>query len=227
MQPPGARTSPPAAPPGQVQGIAHREPMTCSGFDDYQARALDTAFHPPQLAVLYEATGLTGEALEVVEIALGRLVGQPSTATAVSELGDVCWYAAALTHRLGLPLSVVAGTDNLDRFAADARATDDLAALDAEVQLAAGAMQLAVLCGRVLETVKKTARGDDGPALLPLQLSGARTDAVAALVGLAVRRVAVLAELCGTSLTEVCDTNLDKLAARAFRGTLSGEGSTR
>lgn len=194
--------------------------MTSTSFDEYQRSALWTAFHPGELAVLYEAVGLSGEASEVLELALAQLDGAAVGPEIVAELGDVCWYAAALAARLGVPLSVVAGTDNIAACAAaDVREHGDA--------LVASAARLTVLCGRLLETVKKAARGDDGPRTLPLELSEARTEVVVALLGLVLAQVACTAELSGSNLTGACDANIAKLVRRRANGTLTGDGSAR
>ena len=197
--------------------------MAPTSFDQYQVGALATAIGTGELAVIYEAVGLVGEASEVAEIALAELTGTPVDSALVGELGAVCWYAAALTAALGLPLSAVTGTDDVEEFAADARSAESLAALG----LGAAALELTVACGRLLETVKKAARGDDGPRTLPLTLSAARTATIIELVATVLARVAGIAEQSGATLADALEANAAKLARRRANDTITGDGSAR
>ena len=81
------------------------------GFDYYQSKCSETAIFPEDLAIEYLTLGLMSEAGEVAgkikkKIRDGEL---PNHRQQVSdELGDVFWYLAMLTDRMGLNLSDVA-----------------------------------------------------------------------------------------------------------------------
>jgi NTP pyrophosphatase (non-canonical NTP hydrolase) len=92
-------------------------------FDAYQAATADTAIYPRDVALVYTALGLVGEAGEVAG-AIKRILRDdggtltPARAAAIrDELGDVLWYVARLAAELGLSLDDVAGA-NLARRSA-------------------------------------------------------------------------------------------------------------
>lgn len=97
-------------------------------FDEYQAKAGETAIYPGSgdtLGVLYTALGLAGEAGEVANKVKkvvrdngGRL--DITTRSAIGkEIGGVLWYCAMLADELGIELSGVA-QQNLDVLASRA-----------------------------------------------------------------------------------------------------------
>ena len=81
------------------------------GFDYYQSRCNETALFPEDVAVEYLTMGLCSEAGEVAgKIKKKIRDGEPADFRdqISAELGDVFWYLAMLTDRLGLNLSDVA-----------------------------------------------------------------------------------------------------------------------
>ncbi len=91
-------------------------------FNDYQKAARKTAIYPETARVLYSTLGLVGEAGEVANKVKkifrdddGDVTSKRKAAIA-SELGDVCWYLAALATDLGLNLGDIA-QENLDILA--------------------------------------------------------------------------------------------------------------
>jgi NTP pyrophosphatase (non-canonical NTP hydrolase) len=87
-------------------------------FDEYQQKALKTAYTDPQHAgTLMEKTiwamGIAGEAGEVVEkwkkiVAYkGGQISTEDTEELKKELGDVVWYVALLADSLGLSFDEV------------------------------------------------------------------------------------------------------------------------
>jgi len=81
------------------------------GFDYYQSRCNETALFPEDVAVEYLTMGLCSEAGEVAgKIKKKIRDGEPADfrEQISAELGDVFWYLAMLTDRLGLNLSDVA-----------------------------------------------------------------------------------------------------------------------
>lgn len=99
-------------------------------FNEYQAKAVQTAIYPEAGTHTYNATsyavlGLTNEAGEVA----GKLkkiwrdfdgvVDHHHHEDLAAELGDVLWYAAALANEIGTTLEVVAKM-NLEKLASRA-----------------------------------------------------------------------------------------------------------
>jgi NTP pyrophosphatase (non-canonical NTP hydrolase) len=81
------------------------------GFDYYQSRCNETAIFPEDEAIEYLTLGLLSEAGEVAgKIKKKIRDGEPADyrEQLSAELGDVFWYLAVLTDRLGLNLSDVA-----------------------------------------------------------------------------------------------------------------------
>jgi NTP pyrophosphatase (non-canonical NTP hydrolase) len=88
------------------------------GFDWYQSKCSETVVFDEDVAVEYLTLGLASEAGEVA----GKLKkkmrdGEPYDFKdqMASELGDVFWYLAVLTDRMGLNLSDIA-FDNLNKL---------------------------------------------------------------------------------------------------------------
>jgi len=81
------------------------------GFDYYQSKCNDTALFPEDVALEYLTLGLCSEAGEVagkVKKAIRDGTPPDFKEQIELELGDVFWYLAMLTDRLGLSLSDVA-----------------------------------------------------------------------------------------------------------------------
>ena len=82
-------------------------------LNEYQQKALETAFYPNEYKVIYPALGLTGEAGEVAD-KVKKIIrdnnGEMSKEKAVElakELGDVLWYIATLAHDIGFTLEEI------------------------------------------------------------------------------------------------------------------------
>jgi NTP pyrophosphatase (non-canonical NTP hydrolase) len=81
------------------------------GFNWYQEKCNDTAIFPEEKAEEYLAMGLCSEAGEVAGKVKKKIRdGEPEgyQAALAAELGDVFWYLAVLTDRLGLSLGDLA-----------------------------------------------------------------------------------------------------------------------
>lgn len=91
-------------------------------FNEYQTAALETATYPKRgNNLIYPAMGLAGEAgettdkvkkywrnLGVSEILSADDLKPEQVTELIKEIGDVLWYAAALSSELGFPLEIVA-----------------------------------------------------------------------------------------------------------------------
>lgn len=168
-------------------------------FASYALVAARTALYPRRGANLeYPALGVVGESGEVSEKVLGGDV--PGLLT---ELGDVCWYVAALAAEAGLDpsglRSAPASPDSLERLG----------------------LLLSVRAGRAAERVKKVGRDDAGV------LSDEVRTLLASDLSLVLGVLAALAEAVGSSLSYVTELNAEKLASRSERGVLSGSGDER
>lgn len=108
-----------------------------------------------------------------------------------------------------------------DEFQARASAT---AVYPASTGLMYCALGLAGEAGEVANKVKKIARGDYNGK--PDEAERVRQEIVKEL-GDVLWYVAMVATECDTALGDVARMNVEKLAARAARGTLQGEGDNR
>lgn len=83
-------------------------------LNEYQEGALETAFFPIQHNVIYPTLGLTGEAGEVADKVKkiirdkDGILTQTDAVEIAKELGDVLWYIAVLSDKLGFTLQEVA-----------------------------------------------------------------------------------------------------------------------
>ncbi len=85
-------------------------------LNEYQKRALSTAFHPEKSKVIYPALGLASEAGEVSGKVKKWVRGDDGEGamseerrmTLRDEIGDVLWYVAVLSHDLGFELDEIA-----------------------------------------------------------------------------------------------------------------------
>jgi hypothetical protein len=171
-------------------------------FVDYAQQAASTAIYPEHLRVIYPTLGLAGEAGELVAL-LDRAAdgGVVETDLVLGEIGDVAWYVAALAS----DLEVAAG----------------LHLPEIGVGLPARPAALPVEVGIVAEQVKKAHRDHGG------ELPEERRVRVVAALQQVLLLLASAAETAGSTLPDVLDANLAKLASRQRRGALGGDGDRR
>lgn len=90
-------------------------------LNEYQSRALRTAFYPADYGLVYTALKLNGEAGEYAEHVGKALRDDDGDITEqrhwllIKELGDVLWYIAACAKEIGVTLEEV-GQINLDKL---------------------------------------------------------------------------------------------------------------
>ena len=95
--------------------------MVENTFDMYQRAALTTAIFSEDVAVIYPTLGLVSEAGEVADKIKKILRDKEGIFTdddkhaIMKELGDVLWYVAVLSNKLGFDLSSVANV-NLEKL---------------------------------------------------------------------------------------------------------------
>ena len=90
-------------------------------LDEYQQKALETAFYPKEYKVIYPALGMNGEAGEVADKvkkiirdtvimtdANGSIIlPENKRVELAKEVGDVLWYIATLAHDIGFTLEEI------------------------------------------------------------------------------------------------------------------------
>lgn len=175
--------------------------------EGYLEAAARTAIYSPQWAVLYPALGLGNEAAELAEKVL-RVPEEPAQAV-LGELGDVLWYVAALARDARVAEDELVWTALPESFTQPWNA-------DRNSLLSA----LLTAAGNAQGHVKKALRDHDG------DLNQRRDGLVAELRQVLVYADA-LASAYGTSLHAVAAANIAKLADRAARNTLQGDGDVR
>lgn len=87
-------------------------------LNEYQVEALKTAIYPENYSIIYPTLGLAGEAGEVADKVKkvirdnkGKFTDSIRKDIAL-ELGDVLWYVAVLSDRLGFKLSEIGEMNN-------------------------------------------------------------------------------------------------------------------
>lgn len=166
----------------------------------YLDAAATTAVYSPQWSVVYPALGLGNEVAELVEKVEA---GAPAN-DVLAELGDVLWYVAALAR--------------------DARIMHDelfWTVRPGMPLLAAHSMNKMVMAaGAAQGHVKKALRDHDGDL-------DARRGALQSELALLLHSADDIATYYGSTIDVVAAANLAKLASRAARNTLQGDGDVR
>ena len=172
----------------------------------YQQAASATAVYPRHLRVLYPTLGLAGEVGELIEALEDRDAdGTVDPAVLIGEFGDVCWYIAALSADLGVPLGGSGIHPTPDAVAAPLSSPS----------------ALAVTVGVIAEQVKKTVRDHQG------NMPAARLRTVEGQLSRLLGQLTAAAAGCGLRLEDVLDANVAKLTSRKQRGQLHGDGNLR
>jgi len=188
-------------------------------FNEYQQAALTTAIYPGRGGNLaYPSLGLAGEAGEICEKIRIGLVTNESRKALAKELGDVLWYVAVTADELGASLSEVANCQQRTGIGAYQKA---IGGVPASGPHRSTALSLAGSAGAVCDRVKKMFR-DDGS-----RLTKSRRTVILADLGEVLRYVSVLATELGESLERIAEMNIEKLASRKRRGTITGDGDNR
>lgn len=178
------------------------------------ARAL--AIYPSERVYEYPSLGLGGEIGELCEKLDARefRVREVTDTDLRKEFGDVLWYV--------MNTALDAGID-IDELIPDC-CSGMRAVTFAEIQKAVPASRpgvLAGLGGKACELAKKYIRDD------ALKLTDERRDKVHMTLIEILLCLGGLCNVCGLSLEEAAQENLDKLRSRRERGTLQGSGDNR
>ncbi|MFT4471395.1 hypothetical protein ACMX2H_15945 [Arthrobacter sulfonylureivorans] len=210
--------------------------MSTYNLAEYQARAVTTAIYDDEWTSAYPLIGLANEAGELAkEVAkfssachsFARMEGvaflhggdegrEYAKAVTVDkhrqlikgEAGDVLWYAAAAARDLELWLPPVF----------DTTMGEDCASFWTPEQ---AALHLCATTSEALGLVKKSMRDDKTVWAV------SRTEKAKELVDRSIHELAGLLWLLGVDFAEAADANLAKLASRAKRGVLNGDGGER
>lgn len=85
------------------------EPASRMTLSDFAAKCRETAIYPPDKALEYLALGLASEAGEVAG-KVKKIIrdGHGDADEIAKEIGDVLWYAAMLSNRIGKSLDTIA-----------------------------------------------------------------------------------------------------------------------
>lgn len=172
-------------------------------LNEYQVGAVSTAIYPGKLA--YPTLGLCGEVGE-----LTAACARGDEKEIPKEIGDVLWYAANVANDCGMELSVVCKRKTFQKMKERIYWDADEACID-----------LVVVAGIVAENTKKTIRDNDGV------LQDNRRDNIAKALRELLVILALIAQMCGTTLEACAKTNIAKLKSRQERGKLTGDGDNR
>lgn len=202
-------------------------------WNDYQERTRATAIYPgarTKLGLLYATLGLTGETGEVAEHGKKAIRDDGGQLTRerhekiVKELGDVCWYCAAIAHEARFKLE-------------RARITRPENAPEPRTYVGRGTVVgFGYVCARTSMEVGKLV--EQALYVMPYTVPDGshwsdvgQGRVVRARLVTAVGRVLFYAERvaaeAGTTLEFVMSENIAKLKSRKERDVLHGEGSDR
>lgn len=179
-------------------------------LDAYQRLALKTAVYPgrgsnleyPILGLIEEVGEIAGQ-LKRVQRDDGGALTETRRQKMLAECGDALWYLAALSFELRLPLRQLAGSQNFQPLT---KAAEKFAGMPLFSLL----WRLEYYLGQAIGLLGQSQGGDVNAPIQPLVIVWA----------------AVCVEL-GSTPEEVATMNIEKLAGRAERNALHGEGSER
>lgn len=180
-------------------------------FRDYQIKALETLTDSAN-NIPYATLGMIGEAGEIAN-KVKKIIrddgGKPTKerkATIFGELGDVCWYVAIYCYVFALDIDKIMGYQTIDALAEDGKY--DIFGINLATVL------LNINVGKV------AAYGFDAKQ----QVSDhERNEALCRII----LYIDIIAKMCGYSLMEVLQHNIEKLADRKKRNVIGGSGDNR
>ncbi len=188
-------------------------------LNDYQTGAVTTAIYKTPL--MYPALGLAGEFGELTE----KLTDTDLDGVH-KEIGDVLWYVANVANDADLTLSECAkrvvhvpiDSVLLTNTAPNPEVFSDLGTPTVGFQ---PAEMGTIFIGQICEIVKKVERDADG------LLTTEKKESICKALGCMVYLLQDLAIETNTTLEKIAQDNLDKLASRAKRDVIHGDGDNR
>ena len=186
-------------------------------LNQYQKQAITTKIYADEAALSYLALGLGGESSELFEKIkenrdeITTLEGDKLQLLA-KEIGDVYWYLAGLAQETDQQLGDIYFDYSKD-LPVDSK-------FDNVVDM------LVVETGAVLEVFKKALR-DDYTLFVDKKLVPGKFMKMNVAIASLLTICEYLANFFGVEVSTILQQNVDKLASRAKRGTLSGSGDER
>lgn len=186
-------------------------------LNQYQKQAITTKIYADEAALSYLALGLGGESSELFEkIKENRneitTLGGEKLQLLAKEIGDVYWYLAGLAEETNQELGDIYFDYSKD-LPVDSK-FDDVVDM------------LVIETGAILEVFKKAQR-DDYQLFIKKQLVPGKFAKMNASIAKLLTICEYLASFFGVQVGTILQQNVDKLASRAKRGTLSGSGDER
>ena len=180
-------------------------------FREYQFKALETLKDSANNAP-YAILGMIGEAGEIAN-KVKKIIrddgGKPTgerKAAIFGELGDVFWYVAIYCYVFALDIDKIMGYRTIDMLAEDGKY--NISGINSATVF------LNINVGKVAEhgfDIKREVSDHE------------RNEALCRII----MYIAIIAKMCGYSLMEVLQHNIEKLADRKKRNAIGGSGDNR
>ena len=188
-------------------------------LNEYQKQAITTKIYADEVALSYLAMGLGGEAVELFEkIQENKDVicslNEDQFRLMSKEIGDIYWYLAGLTEETNQNLGDI--REQLYKSIM----------LPTDVKFEEVLGMLIISTGAILEVFKKALR-DDYELFVDKKLTDDKFNKMNNRIVELLVVCEWLADFFGISVQDILQQNVDKLASRAKRGTLSGSGDER
>lgn len=185
--------------------------METNIYNEYQIKAAVTAIYPGRLGatndgkdltgIYYTAMGLAGESGELLEKYFSQT--RFETEDIVKEIGDVLWYLSQCAMELGSTFNYI--YDSINRKAC----------------CLSGVFLISISAAKYCETVKKCLRDNHG------HISKDIRKKLLEFLSNSLIGVLEVSNAVNKDISEIMDTNIEKLSCRQKNGTLGGSGDNR
>lgn len=180
---------------------------------EYQELSRETAIYPDAgNNIIYPTLGLVGEIGETLE----KVMLEAGKEEIEKEFGDIMWYIAQLASELEFDL-INKELEEIYEFLIQEETLYHLNTRDESYDL----NEWVVCASKIAEVTKKVMRDSGG--VCPEEKKVATIDNLVRLI----YHIKKSCELCGSSLSNICQMNIDKLFSRKERGVLQGSGDNR
>lgn len=170
-------------------------------LDEYIKKARTTALYPNLGSNMYYPTlGLAGECAEVLQ----KILYTDNKDEIVKECGDVLWYVANLSIELGITIDPDKPTLSSHNIGIQTMVEFNV-----------------IHAGTICECIKKTMRDDNNT------MRDDRLKKIEHALYTIIYNISGIAFLLDTTLSNIMETNIDKLFSRKERGVLKGDGDNR